>query len=777
MKLLPTLLLSCAAASLPLCAGSSAPAAAPGEQCPAAGSHFHALPQFVRISGIEVSTDSASPRVSATLSNSSEQDIRISIYSEAGWEQVEMPHFSIGDDRFLLYGEPDRLSIPAGGTAKLNFRLCAGLDRYYDPESDCYDAHRDTVDIALRKGGAIRFRYPVQSWSQGDEHHSNENGDIIYLCGEAPSPKADAQPPRLRMPEGPYQVGAAALADIRSIYDAAAYRRWFNLSEAGLRPFADYLKSGKPTVELLHLACDYNCPDLAAELIARGVDVRALLHDPDSGQPLSPLHRAALPCYHKGSVNSAKARRLIDLLLEAGADPAACQSTLAEVAGFSSAHQHMESVFCYLYEGQLPTDEEHFTPEQREEVLDALRYRRELGQPWRRAEQALGVRIPPTHFPEPTPDASEPESDGLDTYEALAAEENDALRQALAAATRVRLVGILPTSAQARKHLRRGEDISELLQSIELKPAEAARLLAPLRRVPQWYRLVSEDDEAPITLFGLQFCDAEGRNLTAFCDELTELYYSAGDRAIKLASLMERYLPWEHADLPSAQQIRVLDDGSSQIFVIEGETALSLDEVRQKAEPGKAYALVFGRKQIPDQAQALRDTLGKSIRINGMYLPSSFPPPLHLSDAPDPADFPLEPGEEPAAYSSEGDFCYVPLPPDENTRLRDALARCATLQLEGWSDSIPDIRHQFKLSNENIAELLNELAATPQWYDTRQNLNWDIDPAYSFTLRLLDADGNELWLGTAEDTCRRHPDDAEFQNLLELLERHLPFTL
>ncbi len=787
MKTLPLTILA-ATLLLPACDDATA-TAPPAAQAEAALS-FASLPQLVSITGIEVATDKERARVSVEFRNAATQDIRFSLTSEAGIEQILLPEFAIGDYQFAPEDLPDEITVPAGGTRRIRFHLHEGFNCNYDPESQLHSGERDTVAIALRKGGDIRFRYAVQTWQLGDRHYLNEQADFAMLDYAAPSPRMVPPEPGLAMPEGPYKVGEAALADICGIYDAAAYRKFFRQRPSSLKPFADYLRTGEPTPLLLSLACHYNCPGLVEELLARGVDANDTrvywdmfdsTGDEESTRfsTLGFFYDAALPSFYRGGASAAKAKRIINLLLDAGANRQLGDSPLPFVARVEHDGVHFEEVFLHLLDKGWSLDEERvtpklseqelanaqkrgytidkarITPQQREGIISDLKYRRELGFPWRRVEARLGLSFEPEYFPEPEQgdiDLLTGEDD--EAYVPLAEADNGALRHALEASSRVR---ITPPGSEP----------------IELSAEESARLLAPLRRVPRWHRLLDKEGKDVWEDSGLRlaFTDEQGRDLTAFCPRLHLLCYASDRGTLFLEELVERYLPDRNGTLPPAQQIKVMGR-LTPFFVLDGESLPNADALRQKARPDLAYELIFDDKQRPAGVQALREELGKSMRIERVFVPTN-----NNIIAPAPEDFMLKEGEQPVAYSDEGDFCYAPLPEAENAQLRDALARCATLRLELSTADDGDKEASLARSDAPVRTRLESLAETDAWLDTRQSRGMDIDPSCWGTLSLLDAEGKVLWQGSVTDICRVTAESGEIESLLDALEHLLPFKL
>ncbi len=235
-----------------------------------------------------------------------------------------------------------------------------------------------------------------------------------------------------RMPRGEYKVSGPALEDIRGIYDAATHREGFRLEDEHLAPFERYLfhADSLPQEELnslLFRACRYNCPDLVAELIARGANVNHCkpywdMLDGDAEKESTrfglrtALHSAALPCSYKGGATAEKAIRIIDLLLAAGAAPELGDSPLPYIALMEHDHVHFEEVFLHLLDCGYSLDEERVTPEptdahrafaekhgttldkaritpkHRAQVFCYLKELREMGYPWERVEKRLGMK-------------------------------------------------------------------------------------------------------------------------------------------------------------------------------------------------------------------------------------------------------------------------------------------------------------------------------------------------------------------------------------------------
>ncbi len=265
---------------------------------------------------------------------------------------------------------------------------------------------------------------------------------LLACCGEdARAPEASRKPhaPQCpEMPAGGYKVGAAALTDIRALYDAAAHVEGFALTKGQQRMLSAYLLTGDPDqvdahgVTLLHHACRLFRPALVEELIARGAEVNAVswsmfdyVELTETGDvwrlaPLTPLAYAALPSSYLPGASAEISNRIIDMLLAAGADPLLGDSPLPHVARVEHDHVHLEDVFLHLLDSGLSLQEERRNPEppaalrermekdglrldaarlsprHREGTLGWLEYRRhELGCPWSRVEERLGIK--PTH--------------------------------------------------------------------------------------------------------------------------------------------------------------------------------------------------------------------------------------------------------------------------------------------------------------------------------------------------------------------------------------------
>ncbi len=309
------------------------------------------------------------------------------------------------------------------------------LERSYDPDTGVL-----MVNVKAHPSQRFYDALAAKGWTRVGKSGTRyfKDGMLLkYIDGEkriAIHPldeQADNDKRPARMPEGEYKVGGGALADIRSIYNAATHRECFNVRDEHLRPFERFLFHAdtlpqRELDELLFLACEYNCPSLVAELIRRGANVNATdIHwdalDGDAERESTrysfrtPLFEAAQPDFYKGGATAEKAMVIIDLLIGAGADPMLGDSPLPYVARMELDRVHFEEVFLHLLDCGLSLDDERvtpeataeqrayaekrgitlapacFTPTHRWEVLNSLRYLRKLGCPWERAEARLGV--------------------------------------------------------------------------------------------------------------------------------------------------------------------------------------------------------------------------------------------------------------------------------------------------------------------------------------------------------------------------------------------------
>ncbi len=782
--------------------GIPATAPAPVDNTPiaatdsAAQPDFHRLPERVSISSVVL--DRHQPDgVSVSLRNHTDEDIRISLKSEAGVEQLIAPQFAIGERRFRTIGLPEEIRIPARGTQSLRFELDASMPCNYDTLRKLHNGTRINISIALRQGGGIRFGYPVQTWEQGGQRHLNHDGGHVLL--EYTDPKAEAKNVSDPLPEGPYKVGEAALADIRSIYETDRCQERFSLPKGARQALENYLRTGEATPQLLRLACEYNCPDLVAELIARGVEVNEtttywdMLDCDENGRESSrfsfrsPYFDAALPSSYTGAATPEKAIRILNMLHAAGADTKLGDSPLPYVARVALCHNHFEEVFLRLLDLGFTLDEERrspepsaeqrarieraggtlapacITPRHRLQIYHYLLSMREIGCPWERVEQRLGltpeiiraridaegVTRPP--FPEPAEEAMDGDTMGNARLEPLDEEDNAQIRQVLTNATRIRVA--------------RGS-----AEAVELLPAEASTLLATLRAVPFWYR----GTENPGHDIRISFCDAEGKPLAADAQNLAYTVRK-GDPA-GLADIARRYLPEDAPSLPPAQQIKVLGKPGQEIFVYAGRTLTTRAALCEQAADAQACELYFYHKRSAEEARALADELKDCIRIKQLNYPSPYARNNRrdlITLIAEAADFDLGEGEEPSFYSISGEFCFRPL--DDSDTLRDALTRCAAVSFEQTS-GLPTNRSGIISRREpGLEQLLQQLAAETRWYEARPNRYHGISFFHEGKLSLLDDDGKALWQGDV-NLVRYLPDedpDSEFPNEPVSLMYHL----
>ncbi len=623
---------------------------------------FASLPQFVSIARVDVSEQNPE-RVTVEFRNAADEDIFISLWSKAGSEQVRFDELYIGDYRFHTVDMPDEVSIPARGTKRIRFGLLSDNPCNYDAESGIYNADSGNIGVALRKGGEIRFTYDVHFWRMGKRAFLNENlrfarslrmgaletvltgdGGFAELRYAAPVPKAS--PERDLMPTGEYKVSAGVVADIRCIFDAAAYREGFSLGASNRELLKRYLLQPEGLEQqqldrVLVLACRCNCPDLAEDALRRGADAgRTFIYWDmldglqDGGRESTRfgtrtlLHRAALPDNYMGGATDAKTIRILELLMEAGADPGLGDSILPYLIRVEHDSVHFESVCLFLMECGLSPDEERVTPdirpewraeiEKRGDTLDVaritpdhraaifggLRFRRELGCPWKRVERKLGIQVEPSIFP--LPSGTEPHSGRGSHYEPLAEEENEALCEALFESRRV----IIHCPGQP---------------PLELRREEAARLLKTLCGVAKWYREVIYAEEEFVRGSGIRlvFCDMDGRNLTAAFPMVHELCYSSDGYPVSLDMLVKRYLPATDPGLPLERQIKVLGHSGQEIFVFDGESFTSPDALKSRLRADVSYELYCDRKMTEAMVRELLRKLGAGIRIEQINLPTS----------------------------------------------------------------------------------------------------------------------------------------------------------
>ncbi len=203
--------------------------------------------------------------------------------------------------------------------------------------------------------------------------------------------------------------------------------------------------------------------------------------------------------------------------------------------------------------------------------------------------------------PEPWPIGYTPQSDYL--YEPLTPQQNEAVCRALTTCERVMAT-------------REGV-------TIELKPAEVARLLATLRRVRQWYRVVERDGQRIQPDSRLIFLDHDGGQIELPHETL--LNYTQGENIIDLAELAERYLPATAPCLPHERQIKVLGVTGKEVFVMDGESFASPSKLKHKARSDVSYELYFEHKRTDKGVRELLDKLGDGIRIEQINLPTSWP--------------------------------------------------------------------------------------------------------------------------------------------------------
>ncbi len=126
------------------------------------------------------------------------------------------------------------------------------------------------------------------------------------------------------------------------------------------------------------------------------------------------------------------------------------------------------------------------------------------------------MATPAPAFPAPGQGELASASPAHGIFVALSAEENDALRHALDQSSIV-VVSRIPRA-----------DV-EAEQRYELRGAEAVALLAPLRRVPQWYRKIpvrGRRGAASAFFIRVDFRDADGNKFGAFRRLGSDLYYA-----------------------------------------------------------------------------------------------------------------------------------------------------------------------------------------------------------------------------------------------------------
>ncbi len=113
--------------------------------------------------------------------------------------------------------------------------------------------------------------------------------------------------------------------------------------------------------------------------------------------------------------------------------------------------------------------------------------------------------------------------------------------------------------------------------------------------------------------------------------------------------------------------------------------------------------------------------------------------------------------DKPVYISQDELFCYVRKGPEENARLRRALAEAAVVQIEIESlfGGAPE-RQKFTLLRERtqgLMKTLEHLAAVPQWLECWMYRSADIDYADIVKLRLLNAEYELLWSGAPTEAC------------------------
>ena len=134
--------------------------------------------------------------------------------------------------------------------------------------------------------------------------------------------------------------------------------------------------------------------------------------------------------------------------------------------------------------------------------------------------------------------------------------------------------------------------------------------------------------------------------------------------------------------------------------------------------------------------------------------------------------------DKPVYIGADKIFCHVRKAPEENARLRRALAEAAVVQIEieslsgGGSE-----RQKYTLSRERtegLAKTLDHLAAVPQWLELRMYTSADIDYARIEKLRLLNATGELLWTGNPHEVSYQPSAGAAPTSLHAALAPYLP---
>ncbi len=131
--------------------------------------------------------------------------------------------------------------------------------------------------------------------------------------------------------------------------------------------------------------------------------------------------------------------------------------------------------------------------------------------------------------------------------------------------------------------------------------------------------------------------------------------------------------------------------------------------------------------------------------------------------------------DKPVYIDGEQTFCYIRMAPEDNARLRRALAACATVEVEtlGRRGEVKRILRRTGGLHKGLADTLDGLAAVPQWLEESLYCNVRVTRSTWGYLRLLDAEGKLLWEGTGTSVACQPKPGGHPVSLYSFLKRYI----